>query len=246
MALHEEWNRLGTKLFAWRSYLPLPALLLVFPCMRYIPDSGLRSSYVFYWKLFCMAVSFFGLGIRILTIGHTPEGTSGRNTAGQVAEALNTTGIYSQLRHPLYLGNFFIWLGISLFCGLWWLTVILGLMFWIYYERIMYAEEQFLSEKYGEAFHVWADHTPAFIPKFRRWRRAQLSFSIKNVLKREYSGFFGIIFTFVVLETGENLIVRGKLYLDPVWTGIFLLGSGIYALLRAISKLTKVFEVTGR
>ncbi|MGB8874133.1 MAG: hypothetical protein WCC75_12145, partial [Desulfobaccales bacterium] len=45
--------------------------------------------------------------------GLPPRGTSGRNTQGQVAETLNTTGIYSLVRNPLYLGNFLIWLGLS-------------------------------------------------------------------------------------------------------------------------------------
>lgn len=64
------------------------------------------------WAWSCIAVSLFGLLIRAVTIGFTPKGTSGRNTKeGQVAEVLNTKGIYSVVRHPLYLGNYFMWLG---------------------------------------------------------------------------------------------------------------------------------------
>ena len=36
--------------------------------------------------------------------------TSGKNTAKQIAESLNTSGIYSVLRNPLYLANFLNWL----------------------------------------------------------------------------------------------------------------------------------------
>ena len=34
------------------------------------------------------------------------KNTSGRNTHDQVADSLNTSGIYSIVRHPLYVGNF--------------------------------------------------------------------------------------------------------------------------------------------
>jgi len=74
-------------------------------------------------------VSCVGLGTRILTIGHTPQRTSGRNTKAQVAETLNTTGLYSMLRQPLYLGNFFMGLGLAFFAHLWWLTLLYSLVF---------------------------------------------------------------------------------------------------------------------
>ncbi|MEI3590430.1 MAG: hypothetical protein V8Q44_05920 [Alistipes ihumii] len=63
----------------------------------------------------CLLVSLFGLAIRIRTAGHTPDRTSGRNTAeGQVADEPNTTGIYSMMRNPLYVGDLFKWPGIAL------------------------------------------------------------------------------------------------------------------------------------
>ncbi|MGC9453013.1 MAG: methyltransferase family protein, partial [Oceanipulchritudo sp.] len=51
-------------------------------------------------------------------------GTSGRNTKQQVAYSLNTTGFYSVVRNPLYLGNFFMYLGIALFTHHWWLVLV--------------------------------------------------------------------------------------------------------------------------
>jgi len=67
-------------------------------------------------ELIFLGVSILGETIRIFTVGYAPRNTSGRNTiAGQIADELNTSGIYSLVRHPLYLGNFFIWLGPVLF-----------------------------------------------------------------------------------------------------------------------------------
>ena len=100
------------------------------------------------------AISFSVLGflVRFYTIGTTPKGTSGRNTKEQVADVLNSSGMYSMVRHPLYLGNYLIWLGISLASFNIYFAVIMSLLFWLYYERIMFAEERFLERKFGDDF----------------------------------------------------------------------------------------------
>ncbi len=242
MALREEFERSGNWLFRWRSFLPLLMILIIIP--GFIVNSYLYGSYRqnHFWVLFCLLVSFFGLVIRIYTIGHIYSGTSGRNTQEQVAERLNSTGIYSIVRHPLYLGNFFIWLGISLYVREWWVTLIFVLIFWLYYERIMFAEEQFLRVKFGEDFEKWAEKTPAFIPNFRKWKPAISPFSVKRVLKREYSGFFAIIVSFVILEILGKLIIERKLGIDPIWVVISIFGLVIYLLLRILKKFTNLLN----
>ena len=52
-----------------------------------------------------------------------PAGTSGRNTAKQVADTLNTTGLYSLTRNPLYLGNAVIYMAIACFLQNVWFAV---------------------------------------------------------------------------------------------------------------------------
>ncbi len=100
-----------------------------------------------------------------LTVGFAPKNTSGRNTAaGQMADELNVTGIYSIVRHPLYVGNFFMWLGPVLFLRSVWFTIVFCLVYWLYYERIMFAEEQFLRRKFGDAYDKWSEKVKAFIP----------------------------------------------------------------------------------
>jgi len=141
MALREEFERTGNWLFRWRSYLPLVLILQMLLGMHHPDYLRQDRSGQDVWALYCLAVTLVGLGIRAVTVGFVPAGTSGRNTHdGQIAETLNTSGIYSLVRHPLYVGNFVMWLGVSMFCGIWWLTVLMALVFWIYYERIMFAE----------------------------------------------------------------------------------------------------------
>jgi len=51
--------------------------------------------------------------------------------------------MYSMVRNPLYLGNFFMGLAPVLFMHTWWLCVIYVLAFILYYERIIVKEEAF-------------------------------------------------------------------------------------------------------
>jgi protein-S-isoprenylcysteine O-methyltransferase Ste14 len=121
-----------------------------------------------------------------------------------------------------------------------------SLIFWLYYERIMFAEEEFLRRKFGDAYVKWAANAPAFLPNFRRWRPAELEFSVRNVLKREYSGMMGVILTFVALGVSEHMVVEGRVALDPAWQVICLVGVVLYFVLRTLKRQTRLLEVEGR
>ncbi len=246
MALREEFEGEGNWLFRWRSYLPLVLLVLVLVVMEDFTYLGNSTTLDTVWEVFCVLVSSVGLAVRAFTIGYAPRGTSGRNTAGQMAEVLNTTGIYSIVRHPLYVGNFIMWLGLSLFPHLWWLTVIYVLAFWLYYERIMYAEEHFLRGKFGEPYDAWAAKTPPFIPNVKLWKPPDLPFSFRNVLRREYNGFFAMIVTFFVLEVRGDLAVEGRLMVETGWLILLGVSFVVWIVLRTLKRSSVVLDVEGR
>jgi protein-S-isoprenylcysteine O-methyltransferase Ste14 len=246
MALREEFRKHGNLLFRFRSYLPLlffPIIIMALSSLKYPGNEHWKDQI---WEMVCLAISFLGLGIRIFTIGRVPEGTSGRNTGRQIADVLNTSGIYSVVRHPLYLGNFFMWLGIIMFIHSWWLTITFMLAYWLYYERIMYAEEEFLRDKFGDSYLQWANKTPAFWPNLSNWQAPNLPFSWRTILKREYHGLFGIIFTFTILEVAGDYIVSGRFELDPLWVGLFTVNLLIYLVLRFLAKKTTILQDQGR
>ena len=248
MALREELERQGDWLFRWRSYVLPVALLILLLVLLSARDSeqthGVTGDGLY--TEFCLAVSFFGLVMRCLTVGHVPKGTSGRNTREQIAESLNTTGMYSILRHPLYFGNFIIYLGIILSLQVWWLAPLIILAIILYIERIMLAEEGFLRGKFGDSYLQWANRTPAYWPRFKQWQRPSLPFSFRNVLKREYTGFFGIIAVFTLLETLDGLVSKGRPNLGSSWLAFFLAGLLIYLILRTLKKKTTFLDVEGR
>ena len=246
VSLVREFESCGNWLFRFRSYLPLLLLILIVPLIPYHQDLAGSARYDLYWELACLAVSFFGLGIRIFTIGFTPANTSGRNTHGQVAEELNTKGIYSIVRHPLYLGNFFCWLGIMMLVHSWVVAALYTLIFWLYYERIMFAEEAFLTRKFGENYQAWAAQTPAFLPRFRKWQSSGVRFSLRNVIKREYGGCYAIVLSFAIIITALDSVPARELVLSPLW--MLLLGSGslLYIVIHLIKKKTRLLHVAGR
>ncbi|MBM4284759.1 MAG: DUF1295 domain-containing protein [Deltaproteobacteria bacterium] len=246
MTIRELLERQGDRFFRWRSYLPL--LVIPFFALAIKDFTYPWGSYRLYlaWSFLCLAVSGFGLGIRLVTAGFIPYGTSGLNTKAQAALSLNTTGIYSLVRHPLYLGNFFIWLGVALFVRTWWFVLLIAALFGFFYERIMLAEERFLEAKFGDQFRDWAAQTPAFLPRWSHWRQADLSFSLKTAVKREYNAFFAIITGYFVLTLAGTAIAEGRLHFNGPWTAIFAAGAVIYLTIRFLKKKTNWLRVEGR
>jgi protein-S-isoprenylcysteine O-methyltransferase Ste14 len=246
MAYVDEMRESGNWLFRWRSYLPLVFIAVIMASLtqsRFVGSSAFQDQL---WEATCLAVSLFGLGIRCLTIGYTPAQTSGRNAREQRASQLNTSGIYSVVRHPLYLGNFFIWLGIAMVPHNWLVVLACACIFWLYYERIVVAEEAFIAGKFGDQFLSWADATPAFVPNPRLFRRSENAFSLRNVLKREYPAFSGIIFTLFLLEAFGDYQTLGRVDLDTFWKVLLTLAIGVHLVLRTLKKHTRLLHVPGR
>jgi len=246
MALKEEFVRQGNWLFRWRSYLPVLGIPLFVLALKESKLSLAGSDFRFYWEAACMTISFLGLGIRVLTVGFVPARTSGRNTRRQVADKLNTTGFYSIVRHPLYLGNFFIVFGITMFFEIWWFSLLVVLIYWIYYERIMFAEEEFLRSGFGETYEKWAADTPAFIPDIRKWRSPDLRFSARTAIRREYTCFFGIIASFTFLNFSYSFIATGRAGLGTGWAVLFFSALAAYLAVMIIKKKTRLLHVRER
>lgn len=245
MALQEEMERHGAWLFRWRGYLPLVVLALSMAALPKQVGSEDGKEWIRWWAIGCLIISFFGLGVRALTIGYVDSGTSGKNTRAQRAERLNTLGMYSIVRHPLYLGNFIIALGIILVTGSWWMILLYTLSFWLYYERIMLAEEAYLRNKFGPEFSEWANRTPTFLPRFREWKQPEVSFGTRTVLRREYGGFLAIILCIFFLQFVGGLMRGGKPVVDPLWIALLSSGFVIWLVLRILVKGTKLLSVGG-
>lgn len=218
----------GELLFRWRSYLPLAVVAgLIYGLYEFGPTGigDLRS-----WVLGGLVLAALGLGLRLYAVGHAPRGTSGRHRR-QHAEQLNTFGIYSVVRHPLYVGNVLVWTGVSLTSG--WLPGALAsagagiLMF----ALIVRHEDQYLRRHFGSEFEEWASVTPAFVPRPRLWRVARRPFRWATAVASEYSTLHSIGLMALIFGT-----LRGsrtpEWSPDRTWWGLLALNSALYLGLR--------------
>jgi hypothetical protein len=119
-------------------------------------------------------------------------------------------------------------------------------LFWVYYERIIFAEEEFLRAKFGDAYLEWADRTPAFLPDVRKWRPPDLPFCWRTALKREYQTLFHLIVVFTAIEVIGDAVVERGFILEPVWLIIFSLSFFFYVAVRILRKKTKILHIQGR
>ena len=253
MPLIEDMERTGGWLFRWRSFLPV----FLVPIALYVAfvDDNLPAFNDLRWLATCVGVGFLGLVIRAFTIAYIPKGTSGRNTSeGQVALTLNSKGMYGYMRHPLYTGNYFMWLGIVMLTGNLFFTIAVSVAFWVYYTLIAMTEEKFLRSKFGQEYLDWASGTPAFLPRTLKWNPPGVFFSFRNVLKREYNGAYAMIISFSSIDFAHSLRegyssvlhLKEVLMLSPFMMYLLLVSTCAFLGLRFIKKRTKLLDVEGR
>ena len=200
MALIHSLECEGKWLFKYRGQIPVFLFIAVIPviwCTNYSDFPSLETMIILCIGIF---VSSLGQGLRAYTVGTTPAGTSGRNTKEQVAEELNQSGIYSIVRHPLYLANYLMWIGIVISVMNAGFLIIVSLAYWLYYERIMFTEERFLERKFGQQYINWSLKVPAFLPSFASVLPAKEKFNLKAILRREYSGFYATVIGFLFVQ----------------------------------------------
>lgn len=242
MALLHSFESSGNTLFRYRGQIPVILFISAVPVIYFTNYEWFLSCE---WThitllLFSAAVSFFGLVIRSIAIGTSKKNTSGRNTKKQVADALNTKGIYSTMRHPLYVGNYFMWIGIVIYTMNIWFFLLVSLAFWLYYERIMFAEERFLERKFGQDYLDWSLKVPAFIPSWKNYEKTEIPFSLKTILRREYSGITATILGFLFVDFLRDWFMSGEIVYHPYYGIVLTVAFGITLVLRSLKHYTKI------
>lgn len=243
----------GRFLFRWRSLLPLLILPLAVPVLRISAEveTWLGGAVEDVWSYGCMLLSMLGLGLRCMTVGFVPAGTSGRNTRRQVAEQLNTTGMYSVTRNPIYLGNFLIVAGLAAYTKVWWFVLLSGLLYWLFIERVIAAEEDFLSGKFGRRYDDWAAATPIFIPRWGQWKAPAMGFCLRSVVARESNTLATLAASFLLLEFSIDIgfgqePIELWLHEDAVWLWSFAASAALFAVVTGLKKRTRLLRTAGR
>ena len=208
MKLQNQILHIGKFLFQYRGQIPILLILIAAPVIyktSYYAKIPIETQSIV--KCIAILIAFCGLIIRFITVATTPTGTSGKNRKRQVADQLNTTGIYSIVRNPLYLANYLIWLGVSIFTFNLYFLIFMSLFFWLFYKRIMFAEECFLESKFGEKYLLWSKNVNSFFPTKLNFIKSNIYFSFKSILRREYSSVLSIVlvYPFALIKSKDEM-----------------------------------------
>jgi protein-S-isoprenylcysteine O-methyltransferase Ste14 len=187
-----EMARIGKTLFVIRGvyiYAFIAIGALIAWCSKAVgPFETAEANQLWFWA--SLGVASLGAFIRIITSGFAALGTSGRVKAAAEAAELNTTGPYSLVRNPLYVGRIVNYTGIAMLSGSWVYGVIVFFLSVLIYERVSVYEEEFLISKFGDAHREWAARIPMLWPKLTGWVKPKYKFWWKRMIWRERQKVF--------------------------------------------------------
>ena len=154
---------LRRRIFTARSYTPIPFLILMLLFARPTVASLLAGLAI---VLCGEALRFWGVSI---------VGAETRTTGTVGGTFLITTGPFALVRNPLYLGNMILYAGVGVMSmALFpWLLIAAIVFFTFQYYLIVTREEEYLAERFGEAFEEYRRNVRRFIPRVIPYRSTQ-------------------------------------------------------------------------
>ena len=174
-------ERIGQSLFRWRSFTPIPLLIVAIPLLWRTRGGGGPA-----WTGIGIALCAAGQAIRAWVLGQVPDGTSGQNER-LIATELNTSGPYARTRNPLYLGNLLISLGVCTVAHDPILLALVLVLFAAQYRAIVAAEEGFLRGRFGPAFDEYCSRVPRFWPRLGAPSGPATPWSWRRALRKEHN-----------------------------------------------------------
>jgi protein-S-isoprenylcysteine O-methyltransferase Ste14 len=103
--------------------------------------------------------------------GVSIAGSETRTTGRVGGTYLITNGPFAYVRNPLYVGNMLMYAGVGVMSmALFpWLQLVALAWFYGQYYLIVTQEEEYLAERFGDAYQDYRRGVGRFIPKFRRY-----------------------------------------------------------------------------
>ncbi len=181
--------------FKYRSYTPIPFLtaMVVFaqPSTQTLLVGG------------CIAI----LGELIRFWGVAIAGSETRTTGDVGGTYLITNGPFAFVRNPLYVGNILLYAGAAVMANAFapWLLISTVVWFYIQYTLIVSKEEDYLAQRFGEAYADYAAQVGRFFPRvtpYQGLRPPDKRFNIAEGLRSERRTLqaIGIVTLLIVLR----------------------------------------------
>lgn len=145
--------KLGAVLFRNRSWLPVPFVLVALLAPGHPSAAN--------WIVGALVIV---VGEWIRLAGVAAAGTVTRRRSRDV-QRLVTYGIFGWTRNPLYVGNFFIWMGFVVISGVLWFLPVAIALFALEYTLIVAYEEGVLESIFGAEYLQFKATTPRWVPR---------------------------------------------------------------------------------
>lgn len=230
-------KELGNIIFKYRNVIfPVFFALLLF-----------RTRPVFSWEHFekwgypiGFAVALTGQTIRALTIGLAYIVRGGRKRKVH-AETLVKNGMFAHCRNPLYLGNILIVIGLGIFANSI-LFYYIGIPLFIFmYMAIIMAEENYLTDKFGEEYIEYCRNVNRFMPNLSGIRKTigSMTFNWRRLIVKEYGTTYMWIICMILLIMKNQYTRYGREVNRTVLLFLFLLFifvTLLYAVARYLKK----------
>ena len=225
----QPWSlRIGKFLFKFRSFTPLPLILLVFIFFKPLSASPI-------WTITGIVIACAGEVIRMIAVGYAHSGTSGRENFLK-AESLNTTGLYSLVRNPLYWGNGLIFAGLlTVFAQPLALTVFIAFLF-IQYHFIVLAEEEFLFQQHGQTYTDYCDRVNRWLPRFNDYAHPGQRFDRRKVFFKENDSCFNLILAALLILAWKDHVFFGRFGHPVILAGAVVLLLIFYIFVKILKK----------
>jgi len=200
----------------FRRYLPLLVGVIILAGLRprSWQDEFLNSLTTWIGIAFCA----LGQGWRLWAWG---------SNANAGKRAVRSRGPYALMRHPLYTGNFFILLGVTVSFNNPWAYLLLLVPFAYLYHLITNLDERRMSERVGFAYKTYTEETLSrFLPQFRNLKRANrttVPFSFLYAWRKEYNSICAWLAGVPTLGIYRDAVTYGweqALYENPVSLGV--------------------------
>ncbi|HEY4612758.1 MAG TPA: methyltransferase [Bacteroidota bacterium] len=143
------------RLFQYRSYTPIPFLVVVLAFAQPTAQSVIVGA----------AMAIFGEVLRFWGVAYA--GSLTRVTGNVGAPAVVMAGPFAFVRNPLYVGNMLLYIGIGVVSNALypWLTITATVYFLAQYALIVSLEEEFLEREFGAGYLEYRKNVPRFIPR---------------------------------------------------------------------------------
>ena len=194
------------------------------------------------WFIAAFGIAASAAGLRVVTGGYAALGTSGSSKLERIAPELNTTGPYSLVRNPLYLGRILNFTGLAMLSGSWVYGALVFLVSILVYERISVYEEEFLREEFGEAHSKWAEEVPFLVPRLRGWKKPKYPFWIRRCIMREDKKLIWLISVTTFCDFAQRGFDPSRLPENLFWYYLWAVAMLAYMVNRYLRHFTKTYD----